>query len=232
MTLTFDNFQRDPPPGFVGLRPDVPIKFYTRHLPHWRQEGATYFVTFRLNDALPPDRLRELVELKRRWELANPGPKTEAKWEKYGREVTARIEEWLDDGYGSSYFREPQHAELLANAMRHYHETRCEVRCFVVMPNHAHAIMKPLGNNALEQTLGLIKGFVSHEINEYYGTTGANWEQESYDRIIRDLTHLENVIRYIENNGPKAKLPRTQYLPWIDPTWQSAGWGFTEATSK
>ena len=37
-----------PPPGFQGLRADIPIVIYRRNLPHWRQVGASYFVTFRL----------------------------------------------------------------------------------------------------------------------------------------------------------------------------------------
>src|SRR4051794_6353839 len=32
------------PPGFQGLHPHKPLTVYVRHLPHWRQDGATYFV--------------------------------------------------------------------------------------------------------------------------------------------------------------------------------------------
>lgn len=42
-----------PPPDFQGLRPDRPLTMYHRKLPHWRQDGATYFVTFHLADSLP-----------------------------------------------------------------------------------------------------------------------------------------------------------------------------------
>ena len=41
------------------------MRVYERNLPHWRQEGGTYFVTFRLADSLPAsvaeDVLREAV---------------------------------------------------------------------------------------------------------------------------------------------------------------------------
>ena len=56
-----------PPPGFQGLHPDKPITVYQRHLPHWRQDGATYFVTFRLADSLPQSKLDELAALKEAW---------------------------------------------------------------------------------------------------------------------------------------------------------------------
>ena len=228
MTVIFDSFQREPPPGFRGLQPDIPITFYARHLPHWRQEGATYFVTFRLNDALSPQHLRKLVELKRQWEVKNPGPKREELWEQYAREVTSKIEDWLDAGYGACHFGQPRHSQLLADALRNYQGTRCNVRCFIVMPNHAHAVIRPLEDFDLEDTLGLIKGYVARQINRERNVTGALWEQESYDRIIRDIRHLENVVHYMGRNGLKARLPPEKYHRWIDPEWQASGWGFEE----
>lgn len=51
------------PPNFRGLDPDKPIRVYYRYLPHWRQDGATYFVTFRLGDALPQEKLEYLQRL-------------------------------------------------------------------------------------------------------------------------------------------------------------------------
>src|SRR6516165_10187995 len=61
------------PPGFQGLHPDKPVTVYQRHLPHWRQEGATYFVTFRLADSLPQYKLDELAALKEESERRHPG---------------------------------------------------------------------------------------------------------------------------------------------------------------
>ena len=48
------------PDGFRGLDLRREIRIYRRGLPHWRQDGATYFVTFRLADALPQSALRDL----------------------------------------------------------------------------------------------------------------------------------------------------------------------------
>src|SRR5205814_3466212 len=38
---------------FRALDPHSEIKIARRNLPHWRQAGVVYFVTFRLADALP-----------------------------------------------------------------------------------------------------------------------------------------------------------------------------------
>src|SRR5262249_20681627 len=40
-------------PPFTPFEKTRPASVYTRSLPHWQQEGATYFVTFRLADSLP-----------------------------------------------------------------------------------------------------------------------------------------------------------------------------------
>ena len=46
-------------PEFYGLDPAKPLSVYRRNLPHWRQDGATYFVTFRLADSVPLDKVRQ-----------------------------------------------------------------------------------------------------------------------------------------------------------------------------
>ena len=103
--VVIDAFEREPPPGFRGLQPHIPIRFYARHLPHWRQDGATYFVTFRLNDALPPAELEMLRSIRRRWEMAHPDPRSKEDWEAYAFAVTQKAEVWLDRGYEDSHCR-------------------------------------------------------------------------------------------------------------------------------
>jgi len=63
---------REPPLGFHGLREELSLRVYVRHMPHWRQDGATYFVTFRLADSLPESSLHELERLKNDWQANNP----------------------------------------------------------------------------------------------------------------------------------------------------------------
>ena len=221
-----DAFELEPPPGFRGLRPDVPITRYDRHLPHWRQKGATYFVTFRLGDALPPDELKLMREAREQWERTHPHPRSEKDLDEYARITMQREESCLDKGYGACYFGDRDWAQKMEEAILHYQNIRCFVPCFPVMPNHVHLIMKPLEEFELEDTLKLIKGYVARQINVYHGTSGAIWEQESYDRIIRDLEHLQNVIRYIGRNGIKAGLREHEYRRWLHPEWNYPPWCF------
>ena len=57
--------------------PDVKLDIYRRKLPHWRQEAVIYFVTFRLADSLPIQKLEALKEEKTRWLALNPLPHNE-----------------------------------------------------------------------------------------------------------------------------------------------------------
>jgi hypothetical protein len=48
-------------PPFIPFDERQAVRIYQRNLPHWRQDGVTYFVTFRLGDSIP-----EAIRLK--WE--------------------------------------------------------------------------------------------------------------------------------------------------------------------
>ena len=64
------------PLGFQGLHDDLPLTVYEQLLPHWRQDGATYFVTFRLHDSLPQSKLQELRSIKADWQRRHPPPRS------------------------------------------------------------------------------------------------------------------------------------------------------------
>lgn len=219
-------FNLAPPPGFRGLDPHRPVKIYTRHLPHWRQADATYFVTFHLADALPAAKKHELVSMRREWEFQNPPPRSEAAWVEYGRTVFRQVERWMDAGHGACWFARPEYAAELRRAILHFHETRYEVGAFVIMANHCHLAIRPWEHRQLEEEIGAIKGVTAKFISQAEGRRGELWQQESYDRIIRDEEHLYRVVQYIGANPRRAGIARGGWDRWINPRWQSLGWGF------
>src|SRR5919109_636310 len=105
------------PPGFQGLHPDKPLTVYYRFLPHWRQEGATYFVTFRQNDSLPRAKINELKLLKEEWERRHPPPRLREAWEDFSRLAMTRVEGWLDEGMGSCRLSDARARQLMVDAM-------------------------------------------------------------------------------------------------------------------
>jgi putative transposase len=217
-----------PPPGFQGLRDDLPLTMYSRHLPHWRQPGATYFATFRLADSLPQSKLSELAAWRDEWERRNPEVRTEGMWLEFACEAMRRVEVWLDQGMGSCVLRDPSNAATIVQAFQKFDEQRYELASYVIMPNHVHLIVRPYDNDeqSLETILKSWKQFTAREINRRMGQHGAVWQQESFDRIVRDEEHLYRCIQYIGSNPARANLPLNACLRWIHPEWRTLGWDF------
>jgi hypothetical protein len=184
--MAVEVFNLAPPPNFRGLDPYKPITVYYRHLPHWRQEGASYFVTFRLGDALPREKVDYLKRLRDDWERRQPPPRTKEAWDAHVRDMFQQEETWLDAGYGACHLRNPGRAATLEEALRHFQDERYFVGCWVIMPNHCHLVIRPFDNWPLETILQGIKGVVARRINLLIAGSGSLWQEESYDRIIRD----------------------------------------------
>ena len=117
----------------------------------------------------------------------------------------------------------------MADACMHFQNQRCVTFCYAVMPNHCHVVVQPLGTYELEDILDSWKGYVGYMVNKRLRRHGTLWQEESFDRIIRDEEHLFRVVQYIGNNPRKAKLPHDQWHRWIHPDWEAAGWGFRDA---
>ncbi len=219
-------FNLSAPPNFRGLDEQRPVSRYERHLPHWRQDGGTYFATFNLADALPQNKQREIQSMRREWEHKYPPPRSEQAWVEYAKTVLNFAEKVLDAGHGKCWFRNSIYVDALHRSLLHFHDQRYELGCYVVMANHCHLTIRPYDGTELEDELGAIKRTTSRFINEKEGSTGSLWSQESYDQIIRDEEHLYHLVQYIGNNPIKAGLPSMQWHRWINPNWEKAGWKF------
>ena len=220
-----------PPPGYQGLREDLALTVYQLGLPHWRQEGATYFVTFRLHDSLPQTKLVELRAIKADWERRHPPPRSVEVLEDLTRETMRRVEMWLDQGMGCCCLRSPSASRVVEETLHATDGTACELDCYVIMPNHVHAVVRPLHSTvtSLEKVLQSWKGATARTINAHLGRSGTLWQRESFDRIIRDEEHLWRTIQYIGENPRKANLDESAYRLWIRPERNSLGWGFQHA---
>ncbi|HQX51846.1 MAG TPA: transposase [Planctomycetaceae bacterium] len=221
-------FNLAPPPHFRGLDPFRPVRRYERHLPHWRQDGATYFVTFNLADALPANKLRQLESMRREWEHKHPVPRDEATWMEYARTAFRFVETTMDAGSGKCWLSRSEYAEEVQRSILHHQQQRYEVGCFVVMANHCHLTMRLFDGFELEDELGAIKRTTARFINQKESLSGVLWQQESYDRIIRDEEHLYRVVQYIGRNPHKVGIPREAWFRWMYPQWIESGWNFEQ----
>ena len=212
------------PPGFEGFDPELEVRLHRRHLPHWRQDGATYFLTFRTADSIPASKAHELQLLKGEIEAASE--KDRARLEAAWRDFVRLLERFLDEGHGACVLRDPELSEIVAGAMRHFDGERYALFAYTVMPNHVHAIVRPHGNHGLGAILKSWKSFSARSINDRLKQGGKFWQAESYDRIVRDGEELYRFIQYIGKNGGKAGLPQGSFRRWVCQEWEQAGWGF------
>ncbi len=164
------------------FNPYADIRFTANRLPHWQQEGAVYFVTFRLADAVP-HRLRTQWESEREaWLRVHPQPWSAEVENEYHERFSGAIERWLDAGYGSCILRRHDCAEIVAEALRYFDGRRLARISDVVMPNHVHALFVQNANWPLENLLRSWKSFTSRKINSLLGRDGSLWQRDYFDR--------------------------------------------------
>lgn len=217
---------RPAPPHFRGLDSSGEFSSYHRHLPHWRQPGATYFVTFRLADSIPADVLGYMRRLRAEIDARRGDPASSSLFEEYERKITQRMEDCLDEAHGACLLRDDVNRQIVRERIAHGEGRHYFVACGVIMPNHCHLLIQLLNESSLESILGQIKAYSAMRINSRVGRNGTLWQEESYDRIVRDEEHLYRVVQYIGRNPLKIRLNPPDQWRWIHPEWIAAGWAF------
>ena len=173
------------------------------NLPHWEQSGKTVFVTFRLVDSLPQEKLVRWREEETLWIAKHPQPWDETTRLEHDRSFDLRFERWLDAGYGECLMRDRGVQQLVQKVIRHFDGDRYRIYGCVVMPNHVHVCFTPLRGNVVATIIKSWKSFSSRQINECLGRNGAVWQKEYFDRYVRSWGHFERIMRYIKRNDPR-----------------------------
>jgi putative transposase len=186
------------------------------YLPHYDDGAKIQSITYRLADALPSEvvaRLEEqaLDDEKRR----------------------VAIEHFLDAGHGSCVLREARCAEAVLAAWRHFDGVQYRLHAWVVMPNHVHILVEPLGAHGIGKIVGAWKSVSARAIFGASATAPGRtlrerateggrapkkrhvWQEDYWDRFIRNEGHYTATVDYIHNNPVKAGLcARPEDWPW------------------
>jgi len=121
----------------------------------------------------------------------------------------------LDRCHGSCVLRDPRARACVQASLKHGDGQRCQYGDGVIMPNHVHWLVMPLGASPLETLLQGIKRFVSTELGRLgFKAAGAFWQAENYDHIVRDRAELGRIRTYIERNPLQARLHEGEYSYW------------------
>ena len=115
----------------------------------------------------------------------------------------------------------PAERKIVLAALLHYNGGNWKVYAAVILPDHVHALVQPLshpegGAYGLAEIIHSVKRFSVYQINRLRGTKGSLWQDERYDRIVRDEAEFLEKWNYIRNNPVKDGLAaRPEEYPWL-----------------
>jgi REP element-mobilizing transposase RayT len=99
-------------------------------------------------------------------------------------------------------------------ALQHFDGERYELYACVVMPDHVHVLVKPLEKHILQDIVHSWKSFTAHQFRRDFGWKAGIWQEEYFDRIVRDEKEFWDKAQYILNN-PLNRWPEMEEYPWV-----------------
>ena len=160
------------PVEFIPFRSHLAIRTYQRNLPHWRQAGCTYFVTFRLCDSIPDSVRREWEYEQSIWLKSRgihyDGP--QGQWrervenltlpvqQQFHKHFNRQVQSCLDRGLGECWLSHLECIEIVRQELLAHDGERYDLGDWVLMPNHVHLMLTPHPNVELEAILKRLKG--------------------------------------------------------------------------
>jgi REP element-mobilizing transposase RayT len=182
------------------------------NLPHWSQKGTTYWITFRLADSMPQEKLNAWKAERDNWAALHPEPWDDDTWKEYNERFGEQLENWLDAGEGECHLKRLEIRSVVEKCLSHFDGDHYELGPWVIMPNHVHLLLKPNEEYSLSKIMQGIKDVSSKQCNALLGRTDqAFWQDEFFDHIVRSFAQYERFVRYIKENPLKAKLREGEY---------------------
>jgi putative transposase len=199
--------------------------YYKGNLPHIQPIGATFFVTFHLNGAIPQPLI---ADYKSEYEEAL----TRIEYEKSPnmQEQIYNLQKLFFKKYddllhaqkdGPHHFNNPTIRQILADQIMRFDQQWYDTLAFCIMSNHCHWVadfskqlahidpLMPITEHNYTQLFTVmqrIKGATARYANQILQTDGQFFYHESYDHFVRHQKELSNIINYTLQNPVKAKL--------------------------
>ena len=131
---------------------------------------------------------------------AHPLPWNQEIQEEYNHNILVKCDRWIDAGYGSCILKRPDIRKIVEDALLFYDGKRYIIHCYVIMPNHVHVLLTPIGNRTVTNLFSKVKGFSAYSINKVLDRKGTIWQPGIFDRIVRNIDNFLQYIVYIQHN--------------------------------
>ena len=187
------------------------------HLPHWTMGHVLYHVCFRLADSVPVEKLREWQNERKAFaELRSDGAspsKEKAELRSDGASPSGsdtqrlkylyseKIEKYLDSGYGECLLRSDGALAVVRATIKHDDGKKYHIHAYGIMPNHVHVIVELKEGFLLRDVMQEWKSVSGHRINRMLSRTGALWQPDYYNHIIRTPDEYGFQMNYVFKNN-------------------------------
>lgn len=108
----------------------------------------------------------------------------------------------------------PEERTLVESAIRHFENKRYDLFAWVVMNDHCHALVQPYTDWRLEHILHSWKSYTANQMQRQFGRLRCLWQDETFDRIVRDANEFDEKLIYILNN-PLKRWPGLESYEWL-----------------
>jgi len=170
--------------------------FHRRNLPHLFFDEGIYFITYRLVNSIPIDKLEDLND-----KITNA---VDIKQKKPFKKYDSILDSLC---YGQKYLVLKEIADVVANTLHYPDGKDYKLICYTIMPNHIHLVFELLENNkGVSKIMQSIKRISARKCNLLLNRSGKFWQDESFDRLVRDDKELYFVIKYVLMNPVNAGL--------------------------
>lgn len=138
----------------------------------------------------------------------------------------------LRDGaaYGPAWLKDDCVAQIVKEILHLYDKKSYDLICYSIMSNHVHIAFTPIVENVtrseassnntakankheanasyyiVTKILQQVKSKTALKCNKFLHRSGAFWQHESYDHVVRNDKELLRIVNYILNNPVKAGL--------------------------
>ena len=203
--------------------------YYRRHLPHYQPELETFHVVLRLAGSLPIHVIEELRHEQEQLKCKTYEVKEiHVQKKQFAQQCKLYFERFnalLDHASsGPTWLKYPEVGKIVKESIHHRDGELYKLLAYCIMPNHVHLLFELLSNNVsrlaestnegkkqdiisvykVTKILESLKKYTALRANSFLKRTGAFWQHESYDHVVRNDDELENTIWYILYNPVKA----------------------------
>ena len=149
--------------------PFAPKGWHSRnYLSHFDAGPAVQHINYRLADALPKHALSAMQAQCDVLQLTDP-EKADA--------LRQRVETYLDAGHGSCLLQYPELAKMIVDNWLYFDQERYRLLAWMVMPNHVHVLIEPLGGWSVPKIVATWKAYSGRRIRDWLVGRGEKAEE-------------------------------------------------------